>query len=539
MNVEFLNGWFDQENDQIRNFRWASENCVLQLNCETNKTYVELLIGSPVDNRVYVTYYDNTTDVLNIRTGWRNYTVKFSKILSFSGKKIEFGNSSSETRNLLFMMSDIKFTDVEIRSSKDNVFNIKNLKSNWIDIVYVLKTQKKSNLEIHTNSKVEKFQIFPGGERMLSYKIDNKDIDDNTFEFKIKKPTDVEIDILSVINRNNYFDFLGLNLEMDKSSLNNIDQTKKIIRDSRSIIQWFVSWKCNMSCKYCWQESASDIYRKIGTNSNKTAIEWANVFNNFNPKSLYFTGGEPTLYSPITELINLLNSTIRLSITSNFGKTFVIDKWKNVDSEKFDSVFFSFHPTQWHNPDDFFIKLENFIKFFNPTKIGIEMVLHPDNINLINPDKIREFSIKHNLISPHLDEFVDAGVLNLNLKNENNEMSDFVDSTYSTQYKFKNKTLNVGRQPIFCPAGWKKINIDFEGNVFTCMSAIDRSKLFHSSAMPHYTPIGNIFDPNFRLNNEPILCWESFRCSACDYQVLQHAWTPFKQNFDYQLPIPE
>ena len=43
---------------------------------------------------------------------------------------------------------------------------------------------------------------------------------------------------------------------------------------------------------------------------------------------------------------------------------------------------------------------------------------------------------------------------------------------------------------------------DFEGNIFTCMSAIDRSKLFHQSAMPHYTPIANIFDKDFELKKE-------------------------------------
>jgi radical SAM protein with 4Fe4S-binding SPASM domain len=97
----------------------------------------------------------------------------------------------------------------------------------------------------------------------------------------------------------------------------------------------------------------------------------------------------------------------------------------------------------------------------------------------------------------------------------------------------------VNRTPIYCPAGWKKINIDFEGNIFTCMSAVDRSKLFHSTAMPHYSPIANIFDDNFELQKEPILCWESFRCSACDYQMIKHSWTPFKNEFNYQLPIPE
>jgi MoaA/NifB/PqqE/SkfB family radical SAM enzyme len=171
--------------------------------------------------------------------------------------------------------------------------------------------------------------------------------------------------------------------------------------------------------------------------------------------------------------------------------------------------------------------------------VGIEMVLHPDNTKLVDPNKIIEFSKKHNLAIPHLDEFVDSNIKNINFSKDMNSLTDNLYPNYSTDYKFAEKTNNKSRQPIFCPAGWKKINVDFEGNIFTCMSAIDRSKLFHQSAMPHYTPIANIFDKDFELKKEPVICWESFRCSACDYQMLQHAWRPFKNNFNFQLPIVE
>ena len=158
---------------------------------------------------------------------------------------------------------------------------------------------------------------------------------------------------------------------------------------------------------------------------------------------------------------------------------------------------------------------------------------------MVDPNKIIEFSKKHNLAIPHLDEFVDSNIKNINFSKDITSLTDDLYPNYSTDYRFVEKTNDKSRQPIFCPAGWKKINVDFEGNIFTCMSAIDRSKLFHQSAMPHYTPIANIFDKDFELKKEPVICWESFRCSACDYQMLQHAWRPFKNNFNHQLPIVE
>ena len=416
---------------------------------------------------------------------------------------------------------------------------IYDIKSEWFDIVYVLHSDKRSSLEITTKTKSLTFPMFTGGQRSISFKVDKEDIVDGVFKFKIKKANNIVVDIKSIINRENFYDFLGLKKHMDNSSIEYFEQTKKTIESNRLTIQWFVTWKCNMACNYCWQESASDLYRTLGNKTLKTARDWADAINKLNPAHLYLTGGEPTLYKELPDLIEMLNDDITIDMTSNFGKTFDLKKWKNIDASKWNVIFFSLHPTQWENPNDFFDKLEKFFEIFDARKVGIEMVLHPDNTKLVDPSKIIEFSKKHKLADPHLDEFVDSNIKNINFSKDITSLTDDLYPNYSTDYKFAEKTNDKSRQPIFCPAGWKKINVDFEGNIFTCMSAIDRSKLFHQSAMPHYTPIANIFDKDFELKKEPVICWESFRCSACDYQMLQHAWRPFKNNFNFQLPIVE
>ena len=427
-----------------------------------------------------------------------------------------------------------------VQDEQSDVYNvIYDVKSEWFDIVYILHNDKRSSLEIKTLTKSFTFPLFTGGQRSISFKVDKEDLIDNVFKFKLIKSKNIELEIKSVINRENFHDFLGLKKYMDNSSYINLEQTKQSIESSRLTIQWFVTWKCNMACNYCWQESASDIYRTIGNKTIKTAVDWANAFNKLNPSRLYLTGGEPTLYKELPEFVSMLNDDIVIDMTSNFGKTFDLEKWKNIDSSKWNVIFFSLHPTQWDNPDDFFTKLEKFFEIFDPKKVGIEMVLHPDNVKLVNPNKIVEFSNKYNLAVPHLDEFVDSNIKNINFSKDLSLLNEELYPNYSTNYRFLEKTNNRSRQPVFCPAGWKKINVDFEGNVFTCMSAVDRSKIFHQTAMPHYTPIANVFDENFQLKNEPVICWESFRCSACDYQMLQHAWRPFKNNFDFQLPIVE
>ena len=131
---------------------------------------------------------------------------------------------------------------------------IYDIKSEWFDIVYVLHSDKRSSLEITTKTKSLTFPMFTGGQRSISFKVNKEDIVDYVFKFKIKKADNVVVDIKSIINRENFHDFLGLKKHMDNSSIEYFEQTKKTIESNRLTIQWFVTWKCNMACNYCWQE---------------------------------------------------------------------------------------------------------------------------------------------------------------------------------------------------------------------------------------------------------------------------------------------
>lgn len=530
----YTSGWHKKENDGLRDFIWSSPSSSLNVESDTHSNSLEFVIGSPFKNELKIIYPDNKVFLINIKSGWHTYTIPFSSEIKFNCNPL---NIKNENRDLAFMLS---LSDNNKYNNNVDWITLSNLKSQWLDIVYYLHNDKNSSIDIITKSGTETYPIYTGGQRSISYRIKNEDFENNIFKFKLKKEP-VNLDIKSIINRKNFYDFLGLSSVADKSSEENLNKTKEIISKEKLSIQWFVTWKCNMSCEYCWQESAGSVYRNLGGKTIKTPSDWAKSLNKLGANRIYFTGGEPTLYKDLPILLNLLNDDITFDMTSNFGKTFNIEDWKDVNPDKWNFMFFSLHPTQWENPNHFFDKLENFIKHFPPSKIGIEMVLHPENVKLVSPEKILEFSKKHKILDPHLDQYHNSNFKNINRKYNFEFSKNNFTPTYSDKYGFYEKT-NVNefrRQPIYCPAGWKKINIDFEGNVFTCMSAIDRSKIFGESSMPHYRPIGNIFDEDFKLNTRPILCWESFRCSACDFQVLQHSWTPFKNEFNYKLPIPE
>jgi len=534
MNIIFKSGWYNQENDGLRDFVWSkSESSVTLSNQEVYK-YLNLYIGSPRNNTLTIGYKNETIVEVSINSGWHIYQIPYGVELNFKCKSLNIPN---ESRDLAFMLSNIECTNQFVFDN--DVIEIENLKSEWIDIVYILYADTNSEIDLVTNNSKYTYPLYIGGQRSISFKINNNDIVNNTFKFNLKKDKNVNLKILSIINRENFYDFLNLKKFEDDSSIRNKTRTKQIIKNERLRIQWFVTWKCNMSCEYCWQESAGSIYRTIGGKTTKTAKDWADAINNLNPCRLYLTGGEPSLFRELPQMFTMLNKDIKLDMTSNFGKTFDLKNWKNLDPDQWNFIFFSLHPTQLSNIDDFFNKLEKFFENFDSRKVGIEMVLHPKNVSLIDPQRIIDFSKKYNMVTPHLDNFVDSNVSKLDRTQPKSSVKSTLKTSFDTKYSLSNKTDNIQRQPIYCPAGWKKINVDFEGNIFTCMSAIDRSKLFHSSALPHYNSIGNIFDPNFKIKEEPVICWESFRCSACDYQDIQHAWTRFSDNFDYQLPIVE
>jgi sulfatase maturation enzyme AslB (radical SAM superfamily) len=535
-NVFYFSGWDSNiEYDTIGpNFRWSANKSHIHIINDNDYKYLNILIGSHTNKTVIVTC-DNIDTTLNITSGWHEYQIEISK----DTKDIYFSCDDYITENRVAIQT-LAFQVSNITLSHDHNYQYKfdNLKSKYLDIVYVsnivVKTQ--SQLIIKSTDFEQKIPIFSGGERVVCFKIPDQFT--TKFEFDILC-NDSKIQIKSIVNRIDYYDFLGLEQNADIESKLNLLESKEAAFKIPLAIQWFVTWKCNMKCGYCWQESAKSVYRTIKSKLDIPVSTWVEKINQINPYKLYFTGGEPSLFKQLPEIICKLNKNIRFDMTSNFGKTFILDEWKDIDFSRWDYMSFSFHPTQWSRPDEFFEKLEKFFQITNVVKsrIGIEMVLHDDNLKLVDPQRIIDFSTKHNLIKPNLDEFVDSKIPQQQVNSE--QFISTVNSNTSKSYDLKYTTTDTGRQPVYCAAGMRRINIDSDGNVFTCMSAIDRSKLFDTSALPHYTPISNIFDDDFKLNDRPILCWESFRCSACDYQSVDTTWKPFKSKFNNQLPLPE
>ena len=579
-------GWYEEEFDGKRPYSWSSDRSSISIEQESDKNAIRFFAGTDSIDRVLKFILDDNVYECDVSEGWVNYYIPYGNESEMI-IEIEPLNIEEDDRNLGIMVSMIESINleknikeiyitpeiVETYQTKDTtVFEIEKLKSPYVDIIYSLDVfASKVRLDEITSGHSQIFELIKGENNSLSYETKSK----NNLKFSLSVPSGSSFKVKSVVNRENYYDFLNISSIVDYKD-NERKWMQKYNNNKLVSIQWFVSWKCNYKCSYCWQEVAKDLYRRGKTNT-KNPEEWAKVFNKLNPDSLYFTGGEPTLYRKLPELINLINDDIILSITTNFSETLDLDNWiEKVPRGRFGLFFLSCHPTEIKSMDNFYKKVDKYLEHYGNDGFGIEMVVHKDTLH--ESERLIEFCQSRDIMSA-LDPFIPPtedqsedrvsgekvkemfGDLEGNLailRYEKEQLSGSGSFDTSILKNRKSSTFNHkilvpqlqrhlgietkttdGRLPLFCPAGRLRINVDDMGDVYTCMSAIDRSKLFGEHSMPHYKSLGNLFDGTYKRLTKPVICWESFRCSACDVEAIEQYWEPFDEDFDWQLPIPE
>lgn len=395
------------------------------------------------------------------------------------------------------------------------------IESEFLDISYEAQPDC-TTMEVQVGPLKKRCPVDHGGMRMVCLSVPASMVGHHV---PVKVTGDGRLDTWNIHSRIDEFDVAGLS--------HNHSAEKECISKADSMplsVQWFATWKCNYNCSYCWQESVNLSYRS--ERPIKTSVDkWVDALLRLKPKEVYITGGEPTILGGIENIVAMLGEYTHVSMTSNLGKSFNLDKWfATVPPKAISGVTFSFHPSQvsW---EDYQFKLEQFCDHYGPEKTGVELVMHPDQVGFKQPliDTAKRLGIEVVKIDPYFEQ------PKLYPKQVGKSVCNQEAFPADPAARRPNNVYN--REPYYCPAGMKRINVDPVGDVFTCMSAIDRGKMFGRHTLPHYKSIGNIFDPGFQLRPRPTLCWETFRCSQCDADRLADYWVP--HGFQCQLPIPE
>ena len=167
---------------------------------------------------------------------------------------------------------------------------------------------------------------------------------------------------------------------------------------------------------------------------------------------------------------------------------------------------------------------------YGSQKAASELVMHPNQTQYEQP--LRDLATELGLRHLNIDPFHQQPTI---YPSKAGDCANAAPTTDTSLAEIPRQSPQT--QPHYCSAGVNRINIDPTGDAYTCMSAIDRSKMFGPHSLPHYAAIGNVFDPWFRMRDEPVLCWETFRCSACDSTRIGKSWA--KHPHPYELPLPQ
>ena len=168
-------------------------------------------------------------------------------------------------------------------------------------------------------------------------------------------------------------------------------------------IRLVLNKKCNLRCTFCHNEGVSDC-DKYKFN-NLEIIDSLNKLRIANPKfdSVHITGGEPTLYKNLNNLIKELNNNSwKLKITTNGGFNL-----KLVDWSIFKNVNISVHAINWEDLKSFQKGLDEHYckKFCNLQKENISILLK-DKVDV----KINTIYISTRVLKSVLSYFYDKKI---------------------------------------------------------------------------------------------------------------------------------
>ena len=267
---------------------------------------------------------------------------------------------------------------------------------------------------------------------------------------------------------------------------------------------WWTTMACNFKCKYCWQEQ----HQQHGEMMPVAFLEgsrWVDAWNKLSPLVLDITGGEPFLLPGFVDVISRFNHSMRLAITTNLSHD--IDEFVDkVDPSRFVVVTCSYHPTEYVSSKRGSLNTELFIgrclRLQNSGfKVNVNFVTWPDQMYLV-PHVIESFGSYG--LSVHIDPYAPTKYHNFSYSPKQLEfLSKYV---VGARKDAISESLAVEHRDVLCSAGIENLSVWQDGSAWRCLRDMDL----------RINQLGNIFDDDFSLLTEMLVCHERHNCAGCD-----------------------
>jgi organic radical activating enzyme len=252
---------------------------------------------------------------------------------------------------------------------------------------------------------------------------------------------------------------------------------------------WDIHWACNYNCPYCWfygkwEEIKS---RNVYHSSTELLEAWGNIHKKYGSVKISITGGEPFIYPGFMDFIEQTSDIHKFQIITNLSAD--IDKFVSRINKRNVSINPSFHPLSADT--DEFIDKALLLKSEGLTEC-ITFLAWPPLI-----EKLRKYQ-----------ELFDQKGLTLTLQSFYGEYNK---RAYPDSYTAREKEIicpqmgSRGGEKYSTSAPKTKGRLCNAGRIYGVVhpdGTVQRCGGINSGK----SIVGNLFDVNFKLNEDPLPC---------------------------------
>lgn len=291
------------------------------------------------------------------------------------------------------------------------------------------------------------------------------------------------------------------------------------------VVNWCIGNTCNYSCSYCPTALHDGTVGWPDPNVVKTFI--ARTADQVFPRKLYFefTGGEVTLWKHFTDICQFCKDLdIKIGLISNGSRTI---RWWEENKQYFDHVCLSFHPEEAdidhfmnvvktvHNdlrthvnimmsPEKFeqCYSLANKIKSLGNLSMALQPLIHDFGTELYKYSDIQHkiFDRQYELIIKHIKYSKDFPYYRGAMRKI---YEDGVEESFTAQRFINDQTNDWSGWD--CYAGVEQIIVDMDGKIY-------RGWCKEGGC------VGDIYDKNLTLPEEPVLCTKTM--CHCNFDIM-------------------